>query len=375
MMQMRRGFEISLVLARAKRVICFLLFSVFLLDESALAATPSVPLEVQIGQMVMVGFHGTSSKDEEVRQLHAQIEAGYVGGVILYGYNVKSREQMLVLIDYLRSAKTRQPLLIAVDQEGGKVQRFKAANGFTDYLSAKMVAKTLSVAEAEAYYRKLACELRDIGVNYNFAPVVDVDINPESPVIGGLERSFSADAVKVGDYAEALIKAHKECGVLTSLKHFPGHGSATGDTHKGFVDVTATYDKREREPYKQLIAQGMAESVMAAHVVDKNVDTLPASLSSAHIGNLRQLGFDGVVISDDMQMGAVSKLYDFNQSVVTMINAGENILIVSNYFDPAPDWPIRIRGIVLEAVKNRLVDPKSIEASYRRIVDLKSLLR
>jgi beta-N-acetylhexosaminidase len=346
-----------------------LLFAVMAAAKSAKVQPPS--LEEMIGQMVMVGFHGTAPEDEWPVQLNTQIEAGLVGGVIFYGYNIIDPDQTRTLIASLHERASAPGLWMALDQEGGQVQRLTATKGFNDYHSAAEVAATLSASEAHEHYRQMACEVRDFGFNFNFAPVVDLHLNPDSPAIGGLDRSFGAAVEPVVSYAAEAIKAHHGCGVLTSLKHFPGHGSAGSDSHKGLTDVTETFQPVELAPYEALIAQGLADSVMIAHVIDRRIDTLPASLSKAHIDRLRGMGFSGVVISDDLQMGAIANYFDFEETVLHAIEAGNDLLIFSNYFDPDPEIPHKVQRIVKEAIAAGRISRERIEESYRRVVALK----
>src|SRR5690606_10098573 len=168
----------------------------------------------------------------------------------------------------------------------------------------------------------MAATLAEAGINLNLAPVVDVNVNPDNPVIGQLERSFSGDPDVVTEQAKAFIEAHHEHGVLCTLKHFPGHGSSEADSHLGFVDVTNLWSRQELEPFRNLIDAGLADAIMTAHIFNANWDSEhPATLSRAVItGILREeLGYDGVVITDDMQMGAIRDFYGFEAAVVMSV--------------------------------------------------------
>ncbi|RLB66095.1 MAG: glycoside hydrolase family 3, partial [Deltaproteobacteria bacterium] len=212
------------------------------------------------------------------------------------------------------------------------------------------------------------------GITLNFAPVVDLNINPNNPVIGKLERSFSADPQVVTRMALAFIRAHHVLGIRCTLKHFPGHGSSSTDSHLGFVDVTKTWSPVELEPYKNIIGAGMADAIMTAHVFNAKLDEdYPATLSKRVItGLLREkLGYGGVIISDDMQMGAIRKYYGFEQAIRLAIDAGVDILIVANntIFDKTA-IP-RAISIIRTLVKQGKISVPRIEASYRRIHALK----
>lgn len=338
-----------------------------LLLSTALFA--SSELDRMIGQMIMVGFHGTSTKDDWVKQIASEIKNGEIGGVVLYGYNIKNPDQLKDLTERFHYQNPKIPLLVAADQEGGKIERLTRAKYFTGYPSAKAVAKT-SVQNAQAVYRDLACELRGYGINLNFAPVVDLDSN-KSEIIGKLNRAFSSDPKEVAKYAKAFIDSHKSCGVHTSIKHFPGHGFAHNDSHQTSVDATDTFSDEELLPFETLITQKQAESVMISHIIDKNIDELPASLSKKHIQRVRDMGFDGVLISDDLQMKAITEHFEFEEIVLLSIEAGVDILVFSNYFYQDPEIPAKVLEIVKNAVESGRISTDRIEESYKRILKFK----
>jgi beta-N-acetylhexosaminidase len=197
-------------------------------------------------------------------------------------------------------------------------------------------------------------------------------------VIGAIERSFSADPAVVASQAAAFIEGHHSLGVLTALKHFPGHGSSEDDSHLGFVDVTQTWQEVELEPYRTLIAAGYDDLVMAAHVFNSNLDPeFPASLSAPTIDGLlrRELGFQGTVISDDMGMGAIADNYDFETAVKQAILAGNDILVYGNNIgDFEPDLGTRVFETIMALVEAGDVPAERIEQSYARIAGLKQRL-
>lgn len=234
--------------------------------------------------------------------------------------------------------------------------------GISQVLSA---AKTPDAAE----------RLKAAGANHNFAPVVDLNLNPDSPAIGRYGRSFSADPTVVVEQAAAFIRAHRDQGITTTLKHFPGHGSASADSHAGFVDVTATWQPVELEPYRQLIAQGLVDSVMTAHVFNAQLDPdAVATLSKPIItGLLRdEMGFDGVVFSDDMQMGAIADSYSFAEAVVATVNAGVDVVAIGNNLDYDPAVAVRVIDILAAAVADGRISAARIDEAYRRIMALKA---
>jgi len=338
---------------------------------------PAVTLEEKIGEMIMIGFKGTAENNGWTKTVAEQVKEGRVGGILLLKRNITFPSQTKQLTSYLQNIST-EPLFIAVDQEGGNVQRLNKTNGFTDYKTAEETADILTINKALKQYEKMASQLKKTGINFNLAPVVDLNINKKSPAIGALERSFSEDPDTVIKYAEAFISAHRKFNILTTLKHFPGHGSALSDSHKGVTDITKTWSEYELKPFKSLINKNLADSVMVGHLFNRYLDKrYPATLSHKVIGNIlrKQLGFAGVVISDDLQMEALSKYYSMKEIVIKSVKAGCDILIFANYFNPDKHLPKKVISILKQAVKNNVVDKQNIENSYRKIMKLKEKIK
>lgn len=337
----------------------------------------------QVGQMLLVGFRGTSV-DAEVQAMFNDVRPG---GVILFDYdlpsrgkeprNIESPQQLSALTAEIR-AILGDDVLVAVDAEGGYVNRLKSKYGFTvevpsaEKLGMGTAEETLAIAD------KLAQQLRAVGINLNLAPVVDVNIFPESPAIGKIERSFSSDPEVVTIHAQAFIDAHEQHGVLTTLKHFPGHGSATGDTHLGVTDVTDTYRAEELIPYQKLIQDGYQGLVMTAHITNRNYDSVPASLSYNIITELlrRELGFDGVVLSDDMQMGAIVTEYGLGDAAVAAVLAGVDIILIAGQQgeNPSNQHIYQVRDALVESIESGYISITTIEDSLARIRILKERL-
>ncbi|MFK5977099.1 MAG: glycoside hydrolase family 3 N-terminal domain-containing protein [Sulfurovum sp.] len=337
-------------------------------------------IEKKIGQMLMVGFYGTSASPNS--QICKDIKRYNLGGVILFDYNptnyfkaknISSKSQLKRLTKQLQACSRDGKLLIAIDQEGGKVQRLKRKYGFYGNFPKASDIKKMSTKQIKNTYLKMARELHSVGVNFNLAPVVDLDINPRNRVIHGLGRSFGKDPKKVAKYANIFIQAMNKYNVLTSIKHFPGHGSSLGDTHRGFVDVTKLWNKKELEPYKKL--KNRADTIMVAHVFNKKIDSkYPASLSYKTInGLLRQnIGYNGVVITDDLQMGAISKKYGLKTTLALAIAAGDDILLIGNQLNPKRVVSTkRLVNTIKSWVGNNRTKMKMIDNSYRRIARLK----
>jgi len=340
-------------------------------------------LDEKIGKMFMIGFFGTQAPSDS--QICKDIRNYDLGGVILFDYNpidkskpknISNKAQVAKLTKQLQKCSKNHNLLIAVDQEGGKVQRFKAKYGF--YGKFPKASDMIKIPRDKAIdiYTKMAKELKSVGINYDLAPVVDLDINPKNYVIHKLGRSFGKSPSVVSMYASEFIDAMNEYGVLTSLKHFPGHGSSLGDTHKGFVDVTNLWDKIELEPYKKL--KNRADTVMVAHVFNRHLDSkYPATLSKKVVNGLlrEEIGFDGVVITDDLQMGAIKSKYNLSKTIELAINAGDDILLFGNQLSPKNQVSIKtLIAKTKKLIKQGKIKISDINKSYDRIMKLKTKL-
>ncbi len=263
---------------------------------------------------------------------------------------------------------------MSIDQEGGRVNRLKPAYGFPESVSHEELGQRDDPAFTREQAGATARTLASLGINWNLAPVVDLDANAANPIIKGKRRSFAADPDQVARHAAAFVEGHRAHGVLTCLKHFPGHGSAAGDTHLGFVDVTSTWHERELIPFRRLIADGRCDAVMSAHVFHAGLDPgLPSTLSRRVIqGLLRdKLGFAGVVTSDDMEMKAIASRYGLEQSIPAALNAGVDILCFGNNLAYDPDLARKAAGIIGRAVREGRVPESRIDESCARVLALK----
>lgn len=335
-------------------------------------------LDQMAGQMVMVGFAGDGAGDASVKAIAQEIRDGTLGGVMYLRTNIKSLTAVAAMNAEFRAASPDLPPFIALDQEGGAVERLTSDVGFTEMPNAQTVAASETPAQAEAEYLKMAQGISGLGFTVNFAPVADLNINPKNEIIAKYGRSFGKSAATVIAYDEAFIDAHHAAGLLTALKHFPGHGSSTGDTHKGFVDISKTWSPSELEPYKALFAGGYSDFVMVGHLYhsgygDEDGLKLPASLSANWIETVlrSQLGFKGVVISDDLEMGAIRDEFDLHDTVVRAVNAGVDVLLFSNTAAYSPGLADKVRAILVAEANADLAFKAKVEASYARIVALK----
>jgi beta-N-acetylhexosaminidase len=335
-------------------------------------------LRRKIASLLVVGFRGerVTQDDWIVRAVNDGL-----GGVILFDRdletnsvrNIRSPEQVTALVKTLRDASPGR-LIVSIDQEGGRTSRLNPSNGFPATKSQGEVGAENSPSATREWAQGLVASLTQIGVNFNYAPVVDLNVNPESRAIGKLGRSFSADPDVVINNATEEIQAHRAAGVKTNLKHFPGSGSAAGNTDFEVVDVSDTWSERELEPFQRLIQAGLADSVMAAHVLNKQLDPMfPASLSSrTATGLLRgQLGYQGPVVSDDMQAKAITRRYGAAEAVALALQAGLDLLVFANQqvFDPGViDQTI---DTVFDLVRSGRLTEARIDESVARVDTLR----
>lgn len=345
------------------------------------AKAETIPLRQKIGQMILVGFVGDRLSRSGVKRVLEQLEASEIGGVLYLRRNLKNKQAVQRLNAAFREvAPAALPPLIAIDQEGGRVQRLRGRDGFPEIPSAKRIARKGSPSEAERTYLVLAENLADWGFTLNLGPVVDVDANPRNPIIGRLGRAYSSDPEKVAAFGSAFVSAHRAHGVLTALKHFPGHGSSLQDSHKGAVDITRTWSEDELIPFRRLIAAGMADLVMTAHVINRQMAAaepdVPMSLSkNALTGVLRgDLGFNGVIVSDDIQMDAIRWNFSLKEAVLKAVEAGTDILLFANDKRPDPEIPQKVADILEKAAEHDPELANKIDAAYGRIVKLKKNL-
>ncbi|MCB9751832.1 MAG: glycoside hydrolase family 3 protein [Myxococcales bacterium] len=344
------------------------------------AADDDAALAKMIGGLLLVGFRGARAKEGDI--VLRDIAERHLGGVLLFDRddilgdhkrNIESPAQLRALCGELQAVAERT-VLIAIDQEGGYVNRLLPKYGFPRTESARHFGRKDKPDYTERAATKTAALLAEAGVNLNLAPVVDLMVNQRNPIIGKVERSYSADPEVVVRHASAFITAHHARGVLCSLKHFPGHGSSRADSHLGFVDISDTWTRRELEPFAALIKAGLADTVMTGHLFNKTLDPdVPATLSRAVITGLlrEQLGFSGVVISDDLQMGAITSAYSFEQALRRALAAGVDLLTIGNNVGYSPDTVARAVEIIGEHVSAGRLERAAVEAAHARVLALR----
>jgi beta-N-acetylhexosaminidase len=338
-------------------------------------------IKTMIGQMIMVGLRGTSPDD--AKYFFRSLNGLTIGGVILYNqnvttsppssHNILSPEQVKDFNEALQSFSPT-PLLIGIDQEGGQVNRLKEKYGFPQSNSWAKLGLLNDIEETQSHSNNMASTLSDHGFNLNFAPVLDLSVNPDS-FIAKKGRCFSNNPVSVSTHAELFILSHLAQNVVPVCKHFPGQGSAGGDTHEGIVDVTKTWSETELKPYQTLIDQDYIPAIMTSHLFHKGLDPeLPATLSSKILTDLlrNKMGFDGVIISDDPQMGAIANHYDLKTVLQLMIYASVDIFCFGNNLIYDPTIVQKIHSTIVELLDEGSITIAQVEKSYKRIMYLKT---
>jgi beta-N-acetylhexosaminidase len=339
-------------------------------------------LDRMIGQTIIVGFSGQTEHDPGVKAVRDQLAKGLIGGVVLYPENISSARQLRFLTAFLLNANSKLVPFIAVDQEGGRVQRLTRRTGHRYFPSAQKMGRdaALTPEEARRVYGEMAKELADAGINLNFGPVVDLSANPWNSVIARRKRSYGTDPTKVTSLARSFIDAHRKANVASVAKHFPGHGSSWSDSHKTLPDISRSWQESELEPYVALSQDGMLDMVMVGHLFHPRFsdgERLPSSLSASAISALRAdgyIGYKGVVVSDDLEMGAVRDAYSLEDRAIKAINAGVDLLVFSNVKSRDTELGVKIHGIIATAVRDGRIPRARIEAAYERIAALKHRL-
>jgi beta-N-acetylhexosaminidase len=318
----------------------------------------------KIGQLFMVGFMGTTVTSE----LASFIKEYKPGGVILFSRNLESVEQIVELTNDLQRCSPQSPLLISIDQEGGRVSRLP--KGFTIFPPCELIGRCNSGELAYAVAATTAKELRAVGINMNMAPVLDVNSNPDNPVIG--DRAFGSVSDVVSEMALVTAAGLQDNKVVACGKHFPGHGDTNADSHKELPVVEASRERLETvefPPFRRAAAAGI-ETMMTAHVLYKALDDrLPATLSPDIITHLlrEQMRYDGVVLTDDLEMHAIVDHYGPGDAAVRAFLAGCDVLLICK----DRDREIAAFESVEKAVASGTIATKRLDQSVARIQRVK----
>lgn len=325
-------------------------------------------LEEKIGQMFIVGFDGTKV-DGNLKEL---ISEYHVGGVIHFSRNIDSRDQLLELNNELKeiSRINSVPMFLGVDEEGGRVSRLPFGN--TEIPPNKEIGKQDNIELSYKLGSIIGNELDAFGFNLNFAPVLDIHSNPENTVIG--DRSYGDNADLVSRMGVAAMQGIRDTGVVPVVKHFPGHGDTKVDSHVGLPIVNKTKEELyqlELKPFQSAIEKNV-DMMMVAHIQYPNIDKekKPATLSKEIITNLlrEEMGYNGVVITDDMQMGAITENFGLEKATLESIKAGVDIVLICNDYEKEK----KAIQVVREAVKSGDISEERINESVKRILLLKN---
>ena len=335
------------------------------LHDAAVKMVADMSLEEKIGQMLLIGIDGTEIDEGALSMLRDY----HVGGVILFDRNMNNKYQVTGLnanLQRLNKEYNKLPLYLCVDQEGGMVARMK--QGLIVAPAAARIAEQGTPEDARRWAYQTAMELETIGFNVNFAPVLDIGIP--------YGRSYGHDAASVSKFTEAACRGYDQAGIIYSLKHFPGMGKSEVDPHTEQYRITASKEillQEDTIPFKNIIQNFDNQDfmVMVGHLIYTGLDTLPASVSPKVINNFlrNELGFQGIVITDDMEMGALTSMYGFREMGVAAVQAGVDVLLVCHNYEHQQ----QVYQGVLEAVKTNKLTTAAIDAAAVRIVENKMI--
>lgn len=345
----------------------------------AARAAPPPPIDETraiAGELLILGFSGSDAQSSSAQALAAQIRDGSVGGVVFVKDNIGGRDDVLGLTDLFSGAAPRK-LILAIDHEGGAVQRLVEAHGCAKLPSAQRVAAELTVAEAQELYSEAGQAVARLGFNLNLAPVVDL-ANDDNPAIGRFGRSFSRDPDKVTAYAGAFIRGFEASGVCCVLKHFPGQGGAQDDSHETAPDISAAWSQADLLPFRRLVREGCAAAVMSGYSLLRPLasDNRPAALSRDIVTGLlhEELEFDGVAMTDDLDMGAVGFGFTRRLAIMQALQAGNDALMVRNRRNYDPILPITLASWIGEALTYGSLTISSLNKSVDRVRKLRDKL-
>lgn len=339
-------------------------------------------LRQQVAQLFIMGFDG-SDLHADLRHWIAEEQ---IGGLLFFDKdmranyapkNILSASQVAAFIDkvqVLSKAASALPLFMAVDFEGGAVNRLRDLDGAPVTVSPRAFT-SLDGRQQSDITLSMARYLKRLGFNLNFTPLLDLDIAKQG-IIGGMDRTLGRCPDTVARLAANLVSIYNAEGIVCCYKHFPGHGSAAQDTHLGFVDVSESYHPDELKPYKALLDGHGPDGVMVmtAHVINRKLDPngLPATLSKPILeGLLRQeMHFDGVIISDDLHMKAISDNFGLQEAIAKTLEAGADMIIIANQLDYT-DASLAI-DLTMELIAQGKLSASRIQQSFLRIQKLKA---
>ena len=306
------------------------------------------------------------------------LENGSVGGILFLAENIANRSDLEAMVRKVKQCDCMTIPLIAIDEEGGEVDPLASKYGFQHTPSALEIARG-SEEIAREQYRSLAGKLVDIGFNVNFAPVVDLNLRADNPIIGARERSFSANAAVVERYATIFIEEHRARGILTTLKHFPGHGSSSTDSHVAVTDVEQSWSPDELKPYRHLIQSDMVDAIMIGHLRNhQQWGGIATQAGSTAINGLlrNDLGFDGVAVSDDLTMEGVGpESDDVRDVIISAVNTGVDLLLIAHPVTEGSTTGSYINSALVRGMKSGKISSTRVDKSLQRLALMKSKLK
>lgn len=362
-----------------KRILVTLAIVLLAVNSLLAQLPPDSVLRRYAAGMLMVGFKGDSvTEDCDAARYVRDLKVGAIvlfdidvtGDATLGSRNITSKERLTRMTAQLQ-AWADYPLIIATDQEGGRVARLKPQYGFLPTVTAEYLG-TLDNEDTTRYYAsRLAREMHECGVNVNLAPVVDV-LNHDCAAVGHYQRCFSTEPEVIARHAGWFIEESHRQGVLCTLKHFPGHGNAIDDSHYGFVDVSGNWTTQELEPFRTLIDAGQVDLIMTAHLFNSNIDDeYPATLSAKTINDLLrgEMGFNGVVVTDDIYMQAIRNNYSIPTALELAINAGADLICAGNNISTGfeADRPFKLVDMIVSSVKEGRIPWERLQESHNRV--------
>lgn len=326
------------------------------------------PICQAVADMLLLGFYGSSKYSLSARLLARQVQKGQVNGVFFVSQNIGTLEEVKGLIQLFK--RDTENSILAIDHEGGAVQRLNQRHGFIGVPSAlKFSISKTPLQVAKTIYTQAGRELASLGFNLNLGPVVDFH-NPCNEAIGIYNRSYGIDSNTICAYSTAFVEGFAQSKVMCTLKHFPGHGNSVGDSHYRPANLTYSWQRQELEPFVRLIASGHAPMIMVGHLKHDAIDPtgVPATISKTIITKLLrdQMAYTGVIVTDDLDMGAVSSILNRRDAVIEAIKAGNDLLMIKNLFNYDPLLPQKIIYWVRSAIQNgEIPEAQILQAGQR----------
>lgn len=346
-----------------------LIFFSFLLFTGLFAK--SVTLDDMIAQMIVIGFDGQKEGDKWVEQIAKDIKREKIGGIVIHDKNIINALQIKKLNHYLKSqANSSLPLWIIAEEEGGENTLLSTQKGFKKIPSALDMAQNKDIFEAQKMYEERSSEIAEAGININFGPVLDLQVQKEAVS----SRSYSAYEEIVITYATLFTNALKSKGIVSAVKYFPMAGKNLGDNFASEIRLGTAWRFAQLKPYYDLITFGNIDAVVMSHAIIQELDKEKPALFSSQIieGLLRgKLHFEGVVFANNLRTDSISSSVDFKSRVIRSIQAGVDVLVFPNYFADNASMPFTVNKIITEAIRSGELSKERIALSYERILKLK----